>query len=206
MRTSASAIPTAKWRGAFASRSSAATAGEYQWGHKLQPAYYAQHVYSALDPGQDVQTYLEQRASRDVLRQDVLDLAGSFLFQGDDVKKPISVLSGGERARVCLAGILLSKRPVLLLDEPTSHLDVRSQSVIEGVLRKTNKTILLATHNLPFALRVTHRALHLRDGRVTSSMPEIDSTGLSGACEPPISVCTQPGSIAIWVMPSRRSG
>lgn len=81
-------------------------------------------------------------------------------------------LSGGEQKRLALGRVLIAEPDLLLLDEPTSHLDVRSQSVIEDVLRKTNKTILLATHNLPFALRVTDRVLHLRDGRVTSSLPE----------------------------------
>ena len=81
-------------------------------------------------------------------------------------------LSGGEQKRLALGRVLIADPDLLLLDEPTSHLDVRSQSVIEDVLKKTNKTILLATHNLPFALRVTDRALHLREGRVTSSLPE----------------------------------
>ena len=81
-------------------------------------------------------------------------------------------LSGGEQKRLALGRVLIGDPDLLLLDEPTSHLDVRSQSVIEEVLKKTNKTILLTTHNLPFALRVTDRVLHLREGRVTSSLPE----------------------------------
>jgi tungstate transport system ATP-binding protein len=81
-------------------------------------------------------------------------------------------LSGGEQKRLALGRVLIADPDVLLLDEPTSHLDARSQSVIEAFLKETSKTILLATHNLPFALRVTDRVLHLREGRVTSSLPE----------------------------------
>ncbi len=144
-----------------------ATGGSFQWGHQLEPAYYAQHVYAALDPDQDVQTYLEQKASRDVPRQDVLDLAGSLLFQGDDVKKPISVLSGGERARVCLAGILLSKRPVLLLDEPTNHLDFESVEALGHALREYAGTIFFVSHDRTFVNLVATSIVEVRDGAVT---------------------------------------
>ena len=145
----------------------AAKEGDFQWGHKLEPAYYAQHVYTALDPEQDVQTYLEQKASRDVVRQDILDLAGSFLFHGDDVKKPISVLSGGERARVCLAGILLSKRPVLLLDEPTNHLDFESVEALARALRDYAGTIFFVSHDRTFVNLVATSIVEVKDGSVT---------------------------------------
>ncbi len=85
---------------------------------------------------------------------------------------PARELSGGEQKRLALGRVLIADPDLLLLDEPISHLDVRSQSVIEDVLKKTKKTILLTTHSLPFALRITDRVLHLREGRVTSSLPE----------------------------------
>lgn len=81
-------------------------------------------------------------------------------------------LSGGEQKRLALGRVLIADPDFLFLDEPTSHLDVRSRSVIEDILRKTDKTILLTTHDLPFALRVTDRVLHLRAGRVSWSLPE----------------------------------
>jgi ABC-type sugar transport system ATPase subunit len=81
-------------------------------------------------------------------------------------------ISGGEQKRLALGRVLIADPEYLLLDEPTSHLDVRSRSVIEDILKKTEKTILLATHDLPFALRMSDRVLHMRSGRVSSSLPE----------------------------------
>lgn len=141
--------------------------GAFDWGHQLEPAYYAQHVYSALNPDQDIQTYLEQKAARGVVRQDILDLAGSFLFQGDDVKKPISVLSGGERARVCLAGVLLGRRPVLLLDEPTNHLDFETVEALAQALREYAGTIFFVSHDRTFVKTVATNIVEVRDGAVT---------------------------------------
>ena len=85
---------------------------------------------------------------------------------------PARELSGGEQKRLALGRVLIADPDLLLLDEPISHLDVRSQSVIEDVLKKAKKSVLLTTHSLPFALRITDRVLHLREGRVTSSLPE----------------------------------
>jgi molybdopterin-binding protein len=85
---------------------------------------------------------------------------------------PAQDLSGGEQKRLALGRVLIADPDSLLLDEPTSHLDVKSRSVIEDVLKKTEKTILLTTHDLPFALRVTYRVLHMREGRVSTSLPE----------------------------------
>jgi tungstate transport system ATP-binding protein len=81
-------------------------------------------------------------------------------------------LSGGEQKRLALGRVLIAEPDFLFLDEPTSHLDLRSRSVIETILKRTEKTVLLATHELPFALRVTDRVLHMREGRVSSSLPE----------------------------------
>jgi ATP-binding cassette, subfamily F, member 3 len=73
--------------------------GGFRWGHGLRTRYYGQHVISSLDPKSDVRTYLSDKAAESVTRQQILNLAGSFLFKGDDVLKKIAVLSGGERAR-----------------------------------------------------------------------------------------------------------
>src|SRR3989338_105423 len=97
--------------------------GSYRWGTGLKVAYYAQHVFSAIHPKDDVLSYLQREAAEGTTLQDVLNMAGSFLFSGTDVEKKVTVLSGGERARLVLAGILLSRNHVLILDEPTNHLD-----------------------------------------------------------------------------------
>jgi ATP-binding cassette subfamily F protein 3 len=109
--------------------------GSFRWGTGLKIAYYAQHVFAVLDPEDDVYTYLLRESASGINRQDVLNMAGCFLFKGDDVEKKIKVLSGGERARLVLAGILLSKSHVLLLDEPTNHLDFETVEALGSALK-----------------------------------------------------------------------
>jgi len=140
--------------------------GGFKWGHGIELAYYAQHVYSSLPEKLDVFTYLEQEASRDVGRQEILDMAGSFLFQGDDVLKPISVLSGGERSRLCLAALLLSRRPVLLLDEPTNHLDFETVEALGTALREYKGTVLFISHDRTFVNLVATSVVDVKGGRV----------------------------------------
>ena len=140
--------------------------GSFQWGHALEISYYAQHVYSALPEKLDVYNYLEQTGARDVGRQEILDMAGGFLFRGDDVSKPISVLSGGERSRLCLAGLLLSKRPVLLLDEPTNHLDFETVEALGDALRKYKGTVFFISHDRTFVGMVATSVVEVKGGRV----------------------------------------
>jgi len=81
-------------------------------------------------------------------------------------------LSGGEQKRLALGRVLIAEPELLLLDEPTAHLDVQSRTVVENVLKKTEMTLLLTTHDLHFALRVSDRVLNMRGGRVFPSLPE----------------------------------
>src|SRR3989338_7790457 len=124
--------------------------GDFRWGHHLKVGYYAQHVFSTLHPGQDVYTHLYEKAAAGVTRQEIMNLAGSFLFKGDDVKKKVGVLSGGERARVCLAGLLLSKCPVILLDEPTNHLDFETVEALGRALKSFSGTLFFVSHDRTF--------------------------------------------------------
>ena len=143
-----------------------ARAGEYQWGYGLSPAYYAQHVYETLNPGEDVLSYLERASATEVTRQEVLDLAGSLLFGGDEVRKPVSVLSGGERSRMCLAGLLLSRNPVLLLDEPTNHLDFETVEALGYALNQYNGTIFFTSHDRTFVNLVATGIVEVKQGKV----------------------------------------
>jgi len=108
--------------------------GSFSWGLDMSVGYYAQHVFQELDNQMTVLENLENLADSSVTHQMLLDMLGSFLFSGDAVRKKALVLSGGERARLCLAGLLLSKKDVLLLDEPTNHLDVETVEALATAL------------------------------------------------------------------------
>ncbi len=109
-------------------------AGNLRWGYGCEIGVYAQHVYTSLPEEQTVLEYLEYRAAAGTKTQTILDLAGSFLFRGEHVQKRVRVLSGGERARLCMAGMLLSQYNVLVLDEPGNHLDVETVDALADAL------------------------------------------------------------------------
>ncbi len=140
--------------------------GHFHWGQHLKVGYYAQHVYAALHPGQDIYTYLYEKAAAGVTRQEIMNLAGSFLFKGDDVKKKVGVLSGGERARVCLGGLLLSKCQVILLDEPTNHLDFETVEALGRALEGFSGTIFFVSHDRTFVNLVATQIIDVNSGSV----------------------------------------
>lgn len=144
----------------------AAVSGKHQWSPDLKVGYYAQHVFAALPGNQTIEDYLIEESAEGVTRQEVLNLAGSFLFSGEDVKKKLPVLSGGERARVCLAGLLLARCTALLLDEPTNHLDFETVEALAPALREYQGTIIFVSHDRMFVNEVASRILDIRDGKV----------------------------------------
>jgi ATP-binding cassette, subfamily F, member 3 len=143
-------------------------AGEVRWGHGCQIGVYAQHVYTTLPPNQTVQEYLHKQAARGKKDQEILEVAGSFLFRKANLKKPISVLSGGERARLCLAGLLLSDSNILILDEPGNHLDVDTVEALAEAMFDYQGTVLFTSHDRTFTRRVASCIIEVRDGRVTN--------------------------------------
>ena len=141
--------------------------GQLHWKQDLKIAYYAQHVYKELDTSDTILEFLERTAPQSVTRQQILNLAGSFLFSGDDAHKPIRVLSGGERARVCLARILLSGCDILLLDEPTNHLDFET---VEGLGRAINEfagTVFFVSHDRTFVKLAATNILEVEEGQIS---------------------------------------
>jgi ATP-binding cassette subfamily F protein 3 len=140
--------------------------GYFKWGGTLKIACYAQHVLSSLAPESDVYTHLSNAAGPSAARQEILNLAGSFLFRGDDVYKKIKVLSGGEKARLCLAGILLSRSDVLLLDEPTNHLDFETVESLGKALKEFNGTVFFICHDRTFVKMLANRIVEIKDGTV----------------------------------------
>jgi ATP-binding cassette subfamily F protein 3 len=150
-------------------------AGEVRWGHGCQVGIYAQHVYTSLPEKQTVLEYLEYNAATGTKTQQILDLAGALLFRGDAVKKKISVLSGGERARLCLAGLLLSQYNVLVLDEPGNHLDVDTVEALAEALLEYQGTVIFTSHDRHFMKRVATCIVEVRDGHVTNYRGDYES-------------------------------
>jgi ATP-binding cassette subfamily F protein 3 len=150
-------------------------AGEVRWGYGCQVGVYAQHVYTSLPEGLTVLEYLHQQAPRGKKDQEILEVAGSLLFRKAHVKKPISVLSGGERARLCLAGLLLSEHNVLILDEPGNHLDVDTVEALAEALLEYEGTVIFTSHDRHFTKRVATSIVEVRDGRVTLYSGQYDA-------------------------------
>jgi ATP-binding cassette subfamily F protein 3 len=128
-------------------------------------AYFAQHAAEVLDGKLTVLESLEDVASMD-WQPRLRGLLGSFLFEGDDVFKPVRVLSGGERQRVALARILLEPANLLLLDEPTHHLDLAGKEVLENALSTYPGAIVVVTHDRSLMASLATRVIEVDGGRV----------------------------------------
>ena len=140
--------------------------GWYTWWPKASVGVYTQHVQDMLMPEETVEAYLRRQSPLDIKQDDVLRMAGDFLFRDDDLEKPTKVLSGGEKARLCLAGILLHRHSVLLLDEPTNHLDFETTEAFAAALREYPGTVVFISHDRTFVQIVSDRILEVRDGVV----------------------------------------
>ena len=145
----------------------APTAGSVKLGHNVISEYFAQDQYKVLDGDQRMLDDIS-RAAVKVPEQALRSLLGCFLFSGDDVFKPLGVLSGGERNRFALARILVSPSNFLLLDEPTNHLDMRAKDVLLEALAAFSGTVIFVSHDRYLIDRLATRVLEVEGGNFTS--------------------------------------
>jgi ATP-binding cassette, subfamily F, member 3 len=131
---------------------------------RVEIAYFAQHTTDMLNPENTVQEEM-QSASPDELRPRLRTLLGSFLFTGDDVFKKVSVLSGGEKARLALAKTLLQPANLLIMDEPTNHLDLAGKEVLEQALLDYEGSLVIVTHDRYLMNRVAEITWEMENGR-----------------------------------------
>jgi len=143
----------------------APTSGVLKLGHNVLPDYFAQDQYKVLDPAARMLEDIGGIAPR-VSETDLRSLLGCFLFSGDDVFKPLGVLSGGERNRYALARILVSPANFLLLDEPTNHLDLRAKDVLLDAVNKFTGTVIFVSHDRYFIDRLATRVFEVEGGHV----------------------------------------
>jgi len=143
------------------------TAGQVKPGHNVVSEYFAQDQYKVLNGDARMLDDIS-RAALKVPEGELRSLLGCFLFRGDDVFKPLGVLSGGERNRYALARILVSPSNFLLLDEPTNHLDMRAKDVLLEAIAAFSGTVLFVSHDRYFIDRLATRVLEVEDGEVTS--------------------------------------
>jgi ATP-binding cassette subfamily F protein 3 len=143
------------------------TAGMVRLGHNVVSEYFAQDQYKVLDGDMRMLGDIS-RAAVKVPESELRSLLGCFLFSGDDVFKPLGVLSGGERNRYALARILVSPSNFLLLDEPTNHLDMRAKDVLLEAIASFSGTVIFVSHDRYFIDRLATRVLEVENGTVHS--------------------------------------
>ena len=136
-------------------------------GHNVVSEYFAQDQYKVLDGDARMLDDIS-RAAVKVPESELRSLLGCFLFSGDDVFKPLGVLSGGERNRYALARILVSPSNFLLLDEPTNHLDMRAKDVLLEAIAAFSGTVIFVSHDRYFIDRLATRVLEVENGTVTT--------------------------------------
>ena len=141
------------------------SAGAVKLGHNVLAEYFAQDQYKVLDPEARMLDDIS-RAAVKVPESELRSLLGCFLFSGDDVFKPLGVLSGGERNRFALARILVSPSNFLLLDEPTNHLDMRAKDVLLEAIASFSGTVVFVSHDRYFIDRLATRVLEVENGAV----------------------------------------
>jgi len=149
------------------------TTGDFELGYNVFSSYYSQDVADQLDKDQTILETLEGMNS-ELSQNQLRTLLGSFLFRGDDIFKKIIVLSGGEKSRVALAKILLTKSNFIILDEPTNHLDMTSSQLLQSALVNFSGSLIIVSHDIDFLRPIVNKVMDIRDGSVVLYEGDID--------------------------------
>jgi len=147
--------------------------GARELGHNVKVGYFSQYRVDMLDPKMTVLETARDMANP-VSEQVARTVLGSFLFRGDDVFKPTTVLSGGEKTRLALVRLLLDPPNLLLMDEPTTHLDVGSIDALVGALGQYEGTLIFISHDVYFIRAVAKTVLHINAGKLTPYAGDYD--------------------------------
>ena len=141
------------------------TEGSVRLGANVNIGYYAQNQDDLMDGEFTVYDTLDRVAVGDI-RTRLRDILGAFLFRGEDIDKKVKVLSGGERARLAMARMMLEPRNLLILDEPTNHMDMRSKDILKNAIMKYDGTVVVVSHDREFLDGMVQKVYELRDGGV----------------------------------------
>ena len=149
-----------------------ATEGEIKLGANVNIGYYAQNQDDLMDGEFTVFDTLDKVAVGDI-RTRLRDILGAFLFRGEDIDKKVKVLSGGERSRLAMARLMLEPYNLLILDEPTNHMDMRSKDILKSALQKYDGTVVVVSHDREFLDGLVDRIYEFRDGGVREYLGDI---------------------------------
>ena len=139
--------------------------GESRLGHNVDFGYFAQNQEDVLDKRDTVFSTLDRIAVGDI-RTKLRDILAQFLFRGEDIDKRVSVLSGGERARLGMAKLMLQSHNLLALDEPTNHMDIKSKDILKQALKAFDGTLVIVSHDRDFLDGLVDKLYEFRDGHV----------------------------------------
>lgn len=146
--------------------------GEAKPGHLVKIGYYAQNQHEMLDGNKTVFETLDDVAVGPI-RTQIKNILGAFLFSGDAIDKKVKVLSGGEKARLSLARLLLSPVNFLILDEPTNHLDMASKDILKSALLQFEGTVVVVSHDRDFLMGLTEKVFEFRKPRIREYLGDV---------------------------------
>ena len=143
--------------------------GEAWLGYNVETGYFAQNQEDVLDKNDTVFSTLDRIAVGDI-RTKLRDILAQFLFRGEDIDKKVGVLSGGERARLGMAKLMLQSHNLLALDEPTNHMDIKSKDILKQALKAFDGTLIVVSHDRDFLDGLVDKMYEFRDGKVTEHL------------------------------------